>query len=908
MTSPYPSATPHVGRFTALVLAFVVLVCVAMIGGTGYLKYQLDRAQAALAAPDSVGGSDQELYDRLRRSLGYGGFLGLAQNYALAHDTAGFAEMKADIKSADEIVAHLPDRTPAEIRHDLTAIVATFDAAFRRLNAPVSEVSEFTIADMAPLYAAIPILDARISAATAGTRADAQGKVQYWSMLLTLVSWCSLIIAAACAAGIYMALRDKHSAPMRALAQSIQNMARGDMRTAIWGVERQDMVGELARAVDIARYHFSHLPDISVLSDQGPVRMRFEGESRSLFEAMMKTISRDSENIREQAASMNATTTQQTQAVANLSTKVESVLQNIARSGSQGEIQIKQAIHDMTASVENLKNVHTHAADQFNRMLPALQERVYGLAEIASITGKQVSQTLQSLNATELGLKTNTEQAGHLLTRLSSTADDLGERMFGAINLLQAGGRIMTEHAQKIGGLAPIDATAKTGAPELVPLPVAATLTEDALQPINHRLDSVAAQLQILAQKISQAPVSDRSHQADQWQREQAAIEGALADINRKIEHLIATAKAEPATLEQITPAPDLLVGMRHLFDQHLNPSLVALNQNIAHLHDATVSQSQGLESVKQDLGEIGRAVVVEVQDKLQTVSDDLRSTLQNQKELDQKTVTALRQHVQASSDGLERKLTTLAQNLPAELRAATDPAFAAVIQKIALSQSGVEQTMAAQHKALLGSITQSEKTTTQMATDYQQAHAAIRHVLLDIADKVTTLSQTLPADMPHVMRDGWHNIAGQIEASREHQDKITTDIASRLGDFEQTVQATLRAAEQAKHLIENPPHKNSDFSAEIQKQLKDQWFQITAQIEASRANLTETVAKHMAKLEKNLTDTASAKNTTRTSAGYGSPQQMEGQTQILTDLVAALGMLDTHVQQIQTNINAKAR
>jgi len=29
---------------------------------------------------------------------------------------------------------------------------------------------------------------------------------------------------------------------------------------------------ELARAVDIARYHFSHLPDLSLLSDQGPVR------------------------------------------------------------------------------------------------------------------------------------------------------------------------------------------------------------------------------------------------------------------------------------------------------------------------------------------------------------------------------------------------------------------------------------------------------------------------------------------------------------------------------------------------------------------------------------------------------------------------------------------------------------
>jgi HAMP domain-containing protein len=281
MTPPFRSPAPSVGRFTALVLTLVVLVCVSMIGATGYLKFEMDRAETLLAAPDTAVGNDQDMFDRLRRILGYGGFLGLAQNYASHHDASGFADMKADIKSADDIVAHLPEKTPAEVRHDLTAIVASFDTALQKINAPANEQNEFVSADLMPLYAAVPVLDERVASANAETRLAAQNQMQFWGMLLTLVSWASLIIASACAAGIYLTLRDKQSAPMRALAQSIQNMARGDMRTAIWGTERQDMIGELARAVDTARYHFSHLPDLSLLSEQGPVRMRFEGGSRS---------------------------------------------------------------------------------------------------------------------------------------------------------------------------------------------------------------------------------------------------------------------------------------------------------------------------------------------------------------------------------------------------------------------------------------------------------------------------------------------------------------------------------------------------------------------------------------------------------------------------------------------------
>ena len=423
----HSTAPAGVSRFTAFVLGCVVFICVAMIGGTGYLKYQLDHAQTTLAAPDDA--------------------LGGAQN-----------------------------------------------------------VSE--------------------------TRLEAQHKLQFWAMLLTLVSWTSLIVASACTAGIYLVLRDRQSAPMRALAQSIENMARGDMRTAIWGVERQDAIGELARAVDVARYQFGHLPDLSLISDQGPVRLRFEGGSRSLFEAMMKSISSDSETICEQTTQLTETVAEQKAAMSAMSRKVEDILQNVAQRGYNGDQQIKQAIGEMTGSAENLKNAHAHAVDQLNRLIPHIQDRAQGLAEITQIAGKQIAQTLQSLSASEFSLKSNASSAQETLSKLSSTADNLGERLFGAINLLQAGGKVLAEttesiktrinqgmesasaHQASLSSLADHMSEIKTGLSSLqtkfgayitaqAEKPSEALSPEAIISPITNRFETIVTQLTSLQTKLN---------------------------------------------------------------------------------------------------------------------------------------------------------------------------------------------------------------------------------------------------------------------------------------------------------------------------------------------------------------------------------------------------------------------
>jgi hypothetical protein len=746
MTPPFRSPAPSVGRFTALVLTLVVLVCVSMIGATGYLKFEMDRAETLLAAPDTAVGNDQDMFDRLRRILGYGGFLGLAQNYASHHDASGFADMKADIKSADDIVAHLPEKTPAEVRHDLTAIVASFDTALQKINAPANEQNEFVSADLMPLYAAVPVLDERVASANAETRLAAQNQMQFWGMLLTLVSWASLIIASACAAGIYLTLRDKQSAPMRALAQSIQNMARGDMRTAIWGTERQDMIGELARAVDTARYHFSHLPDLSLLSEQGPVRMRFEGGSRSLFEAMMKAISRDSENIREQTLSLSDAVKQQRESIAMLSDKVETVLQNILQHGHNGDQQIRHAISEMVGGAESLKNAHAHAADQLNRLVPHIQERATGMAEIAQITGRQVAQTLQTLTLNEMNMKASAETAKETLARLSSTADDLGERLFGAINLLQASGKILaetTENIQLHGGTAP----AKDYGATLAPI-----LSSEALAPLAEQLTGITAQLNDMQNQLTEnasvlaanaanadeivivgpADISNSevamqnsaglqalADKAETLRVGQTSFQAALTQIQTKLESLGVSIQQQ-ATLalgagEAANDKYDmaLLSGFAQLLAERVDPKFVALEEkNDRKFIDLAAEISQHASGI-----------------------------------IDQNTNLSL--HAREAVAALSDRITSLTSLLPIELRQGLQSDW----QKLGTQLDSVQANL--------------ERHSDQQKRDIVDHHSFLstqaREAIIELGDKIATIPATLPGEVRQGLKEDWQCLVGQI-------------------------------------------------------------------------------------------------------------------------------------------------
>jgi methyl-accepting chemotaxis protein len=443
--SASPGKNSNVGGVSVFVLSTVAFLCVAMIGATGYMKYQLDRSEIALAAPDSSFTPDQEIYEKTLHALGYGGFLGSAQTFIAQHDKTVLEDMKQDLKAARDTLNRLPDKTTASVRHDVQAILAVFDATQTKAEQNVDNPAGFTNADLLSAQAALPVLDSRLQAAVATTRLRAQDEFKLWGLSLTLVAWLSLILAAAMAAGLHAALRNRQSVPLHALAQSVENLSRGDMQTPVWGMERRDAIGELARAVDLARYHFSRLPDLSLMSDQGPVRIRFEGETHSLFEAMMKNITEEYERARSETSGYTGTIASQQEILTTVATRLNALLGQVEKHSTANDLALQKLASTLANSAQSLTQTQEKGAAQIGKLVPYMQERAQNMAEVTRIAGTQMSQMLQNLMQVEQSLRGNATQSQQIIQQLAGDANQMGERLFATVNLLQASGKVLTE-------------------------------------------------------------------------------------------------------------------------------------------------------------------------------------------------------------------------------------------------------------------------------------------------------------------------------------------------------------------------------------------------------------------------------------------------------------------------------
>jgi hypothetical protein len=83
----------------------------------------------------------------------------------------------------------------------------------------------------------------------------------------------------------------------------------------------------------------------------------------------------------------------------------------------------------------------------------------------------------------------------------------------------------------------------------------------------------------------------------------------------------------------------------------------------------------------------------------------------------------------------------------------------------------------------------------------------------------------------------------------------------------------------------------------------RDQWYQMAAQIEATRAALEQTITQQIERIEKRLGALNGKASDIDPEAFSASQKQMEEQSQILAELVATLGVLDEHMQQIKTEL-----
>jgi len=423
----------------AFVLGALLILCAGMSAATLYVKVNLDRAETTLSSPDMAFAPSEDLYEKTIIALGYGGFLGAAQSFVMQHDRAALSDMRMNYKTAQEVLSRLGDKASTPVRRDIHAILDLFAGIVTKAEGGENALGTgLDQADLLAATAALNTLDARLATAKATLRVQAQAQLKSWSLIMMVLALGGLLMAAALAFWSLLSPEGRRNEDLGRLAQSVSNLVHGDSQKAVWGIERDDKIGELARTIDLARMYFTQIPDVSLAGEDGPIRLKFDGESRSLFQALMKKMTDSFERAGQSSQSLTGAMNAQQDLLRSLVGQMQDALDDVRDQGRSGNNMVQELSSALAGAATSLAKTQEESTNRLTSLVPAMRERIQNMAEVTHLAGQQVSQSLQNLMTSETSLRQSAGQSQQVVKQLAQATNQVGERMFAALNLMQA--------------------------------------------------------------------------------------------------------------------------------------------------------------------------------------------------------------------------------------------------------------------------------------------------------------------------------------------------------------------------------------------------------------------------------------------------------------------------------------
>lgn len=457
-------------------LTFFLFLCIAMTCAAGYIKLQLDKAELELATPQKTT-IEEALYEKTIMKLGYGGFLGSAQTYMSKLKKSDLTIMRGQYNTARKAALKAANKAPTSVKNDIKGALSVYNNILVRAETGGDALSSgITQSDLVMATNAMTTLNARLQILQAQSRSVAQGQFKQWSLALMLLAWAAVLIATSLTFWAFSAQDKQLKAPLKALAQSVSNIAKVDMNKPVWGLERDDEIGDLAREIDMARRYFAHVPDISVKSESGTTHLKFDGQAGDLFKDMMKNITQHFETTKESTHAFTGKFALHQDTMESMKAKIKAVLDEVTEKGEMRETTIKrlsnaledaahalssaqtQGVQELRGATEKLVSAHelsAHKIDnialslvttqeknarQLDHIIPSMQERLQNMAQITQLAGTQITQSLTSMQKAEQTLHGASTHGQSTIKQLASATSQMADRMFAALNLMKASG------------------------------------------------------------------------------------------------------------------------------------------------------------------------------------------------------------------------------------------------------------------------------------------------------------------------------------------------------------------------------------------------------------------------------------------------------------------------------------
>ena len=280
------------------------IVATSIIVGGSYFVGFVSEVQRGLNDPESASQQASESISSMEQMLGYDGYLKAYRAFRLTGDTSAREQMKQRaMESARtlDMLRKLYINTPAATGSiaDIASVFEEFSRVARAapdmgpaaLRGTPSMEALDSLPNVPQLETTYLTLRTALERLRSQTQSHQMGSIAWilsWSQMLVICALALLAFGLMAAAGL---LQLGITQPLKSLARSLTSVGDGHVNQPVWGTDRPDEIGTMARAGEKLRQSLTETESLKALAQKGEVHVRLEGDASILFEKLASGVS-----------------------------------------------------------------------------------------------------------------------------------------------------------------------------------------------------------------------------------------------------------------------------------------------------------------------------------------------------------------------------------------------------------------------------------------------------------------------------------------------------------------------------------------------------------------------------------------------------------------------------------------
>lgn len=443
----------------AIGVAAIVAAAALTMGGAYFVGY-VGELQRSLNDPAETRSAAAQQAATIEQALGYAGFLKTYRNYRLTGDATARLQLTRYAIDAENALTELKNLYAGNLRAaDMLREVENVGEAFAHVAQTAPETQSAALRgtaamnDLASLpqppqleasYLALRTALDRLAVADQDRQLGGVASALNWSQGLLIAALFVLVVGLLIVAGL---LQLGIIQPLKSLERSLASVGDGAVTHKVWGTERADEFGAIARAGEKLRHSLTETTALKALADKGQLHISLDGSSSLLLQRLADEVTNTTSALKAAAAdfaklqegnrrqfdtaleNLTASTAGTNQAANALRQSATASLEEVRK----GNADLKTSADERLQQLDRLAARYAKSHDDIGAMASEIRDQTTLVTENLSATALSLQQTVQSVSQSyaqiAAGADTTNEKVRTLAARLSETIGQTDERL-----------------------------------------------------------------------------------------------------------------------------------------------------------------------------------------------------------------------------------------------------------------------------------------------------------------------------------------------------------------------------------------------------------------------------------------------------------------------------------------------